>query len=192
MKKLMTVALAVLFCASAARAESSRRSTTVSSHDQQAKFLVGADADVALPLGTYGDANGIGGELLLKGEYPVIPELSATLRIGFQFHSDKDLGGGASSHIHSIPVLLGAQYYFMADHQGLFGAAELGLFDLMASVSAGGASGSDSQMKFGAGVGIGWQMKQWNARVNVHTHDVGNFGDLMVVSAGVGYQFAGF
>jgi hypothetical protein len=189
MKTLTTIALAVLFCASAARADTVR-STTVTGKDQP-KILIGADADFALPIGNYSNANGVGGTLLLKGEYPVLPEVGATLRIGFQFHSDKDVGGGISAHFHSIPVLFGAQYYFMPDHQGLFAAGEVGLFYLMGSASAGGTTVTDSQAKFGMGVGVGYQMKQWNVRINLHSQDVGNFGDLLVMSGGVGYQFAG-
>ncbi len=192
MKKLMTVALAALFCASAARAESTRRSTTVSNKDQQHQFLVGVDTDFALPVGNYSNVNGVGGGVMLTGEYPMMPELSATLRIGFNLHASKDLGGGDSIHVNNIPVLFGARYYFQPAHQGVFGAAELGLFDLMTSATVGGFSGSDSSMKFGMGVGLGYQMKEWNARINLHSHDIGNFGDALMVSAGVGYQFAGF
>ena len=191
MKKLMTVALAVLFCASAARAES-RRSTAVSSKDQQSKILVSADADFALPVGNYSDANGVGGGLMLKGEYPLMPELSATLRLGFQFHADKDLGGGAGAHIHSIPALLGAQYYFQPERQGFFAAGEMGLFYLMAKATVPGFGDvSTSDAKFGMGAGVGYQMKQWNFRVNLHSQDIGHFGDALVVSGGLGYQFAG-
>ncbi|HZX93021.1 MAG TPA: outer membrane beta-barrel protein [Myxococcales bacterium] len=194
MKKTILIA-AALFCVSAAvRAESTRRSSHASSSTQpQQKLLVGVDGDFGLPLGNYSDINGVGAGLMLTGEYPLMPELSATARIGFQFHADKNIpAAGADSHVHSIPVLLGARYYFMPERQGLFGAAELGLFDLLAGVSAGGASASDSSVKFGMGVGVGYQMKQWNARINLHTHDVGSFGDAMMVTAGVGYQFAGF
>jgi len=35
-------------------------------------------------------------------------------------------------------------------------------------------------------------VKQWNARVNLHSQDVGHFGDALDDHAGVGYQFAGF
>jgi hypothetical protein len=190
MKTLTTVVLAVLFCASAARADSIR-STTVTGKDQ-AKILFGADADFALPIGNYSDVNGVGGSLMLKGEYPVLPEVGATLRIGFQFHSNKDLGGGISAHVHSIPVLFGAQYYFMPDHQGVFAAAEMGLFYLMAGASAGGVSATTSDAKFGMGAGVGYQMKEWNIRVNLHSQDIGSFGDSLMLSGGVGYQFAGF
>jgi len=96
--------------------------------------------------------------------------------------------GTVDNHVHSIPVLLGAKYYVMPDHQGLFGAMELGMFDLMQGDSTGGSA---NEVKFGGGIGAGWQMKQWNARVNLHSQDFGNFGDRMMISAGVGYQFIG-
>ena len=191
MKKLTMTAVAVLFCLSgAARADSSRRTTTISSSGQQQKFWVGVDGDFALPIGNYGDVNGIGGSLLIVGEYPVMPELSATARIGFQYHANTNTLG-LDTHVHSIPVLLGAKYYLMShgDRQGLFGAFELGLFDLMTDVSG---VGSSNDIKFGAGVGVGYAMKEWNARVSIHSQDVGHFGDLLMVTAGVGYTFAGF
>jgi hypothetical protein len=47
-------------------------------------------------------------------------------------------------------------------------------------------------MKFGVGAGVGYQWNQWDFRVNIHAHDIGNFGDFVMVSGGVGYQFAGF
>ena len=191
MKKLTMTAVAVLFCLSgAARADSSRRTTTISGSGQQQKFWVGVDGDVALPIGNYSDVNGIGGSLLIVGEYPVMPELSATARIGFQYHANTNTLG-VDTHVHSIPVLLGAKYYLMShgDRQGLFGAFELGLFDLMTDVSG---VGSSNDIKFGAGIGVGYAMKEWNARVSLHSQDVGHFGDLMMVTAGVGYTFAGF
>jgi hypothetical protein len=192
MKKLTMTAVAVLFClSSAARADRSR-STTISSSSHE-KFWVGVDGDFALPIGSYADVNGVGGSLLVVGEYPVMPELSATARIGFQYHADKNVLG-ADAHIHSIPVLLGAKYYLMShgDRQGLFGALELGMFDLMTGVSSGGASASSNDIKFGTGVGVGYAMKEWNARVSLHSHDIGHFGDSLMVTAGVGYTFAGF
>jgi hypothetical protein len=191
--KKTTIALAALFCVSAAaRAESTRRSTRIENPTEQQKFVVGVDGDFGIPLGNYSDVNGIGGGFLLTGEYPVMPQLGLTARVGFQYHSDKDVGLGINAHVHSIPFLFGAKYYFMPDRQGFFGAAEMGLFDLIAGASSGGQSASASEVKFGLGVGVGYQMKQWNARVNLHSQSVGNFGDTMMMTAGVGYQFAGF
>jgi hypothetical protein len=169
------------------------RSNVLSSEEPQ--ILFGTDVDFALPIGNYSDVNGVGGGVLLTAEYPlrnIVDQLSLTARIGFEFHSDKDLGAGVSEHIHSIPVLLGAKYYLMPDRQGLFGAAEMGLFDLMENADAGAAGSlSQNEMKFGMGVGVGYTYEKWSARVNVHSHDVGNFGDAVMISAGIGYQFAG-
>jgi len=190
MKKLISVVAVLLFCvAGAARADSSRRSSSVSGSGHE-KFFLGVDGDFALPIGTYSDVNGVGGGLLLVGEYPLMDVLSATARIGFQYHSDKSVLG-ADVHMHSIPVLVGAKYYLMPGREGLFGAVEFGAFDLLASASSGGNSASSSEVKFGGGVGIGWAMKQWNARINLHAHDLGNAGDSMMITAGVGYQFLG-
>jgi len=187
MKRLTMIVAALLLCFSvSARADSTRRSTTVyGSHGD--KFLLGIDGNFGLPIGNYSDVNGVGGGVLLTGEYPIIEALSATARIGFNFSLNKTIGT-VDNHVHSIPVLFGAKYYVMPDHQGLFGATELGMFDLMQGDSTGGSS---NNVKFGGGIGVGWQMKQWNARVNLHAQDFGHFGDVMVVSAGVGYQFAG-
>ncbi len=194
MKKLTTIAVAALFClAGAARAESTRRSTRNLSSSSSEKFFFGVDGDFALPVGNYGNLNGVGLGLLATGEYPVLPELSATARIGFQYHTNKTVLG-MDAHAHSVPVLLGGKYYLMPGQgvrQGLFAAAELGVFDVISGVSYGATSASNSSLKFGGGVGVGWAMKQWNARVNVHSQDVGHFGDLLMVTAGIGYQFAG-
>jgi hypothetical protein len=198
-KLTATIAAGLLLCLSgAARAEKSSprtasRSNMLGSSEHQIYF--GTDVDFALPVGNYSDINGVGGGVLLTAEYPlvgIVDNLSATARIGFQFHSDKDLGGGVSEHVHSIPVLLGAKYYLMPERQGLFGAFEMGLFDLMASADlGGGVSASDNSMKFGMGVGVGYTWEKWNARVNIHSHDIGNFGDAVMLSAGIGYEFAG-
>jgi hypothetical protein len=192
MKTLTMIAAAVLLCsATAARAESSRRSTSTLSSTSSPKLLLGVDGSFGMPIGNYADVNGVGGGVLLSAEYPLIESVSATARIGFNYQLDKTVGT-ADVHVHSIPILFGAKYYVMPERQGLFAAAEVGMFDLMFGASSGGVSASDNQLKFGGGVGLGWQMKQWNARVNLHSHDFGNIGDAMLVSAGVGYQFAGF
>ncbi len=193
MKTLTMIAAAVLLCsASSARAESTRRSTSTLSSTSAPKLLLGVDGSFGIPLGNYANVNGIGGGVLLTAEYPLIESVSATARIGFNYQLDKTVPAVGDMHVHSIPILFGAKYYVMPERQGLFAAAEIGMFDLMTSVSAAGGSASQNDLKFGGGVGLGWQMKQWNARVNLHSHDFGHFGDLMMVSAGVGYQFAGF
>jgi len=152
------------------------------------------DTEFGIPLGNYADVNSVGGGALLVGEYP-LEMLSLTARVGFQAHVDRTVNG-LGSHVHAIPVLLGTKYYVGADREGLFGAFELGMFDLMSSVErrAGGnvTSVSSNDVKFGMGLGLGYQEDRWNARVSVHTQDVGNFGSAFTITGGIGYQFSSF
>jgi hypothetical protein len=193
MNKVITTAAVILCLAGAAHAGDSRtshgRSTLAASSHQ---IVVGVDADFALPISNYADVNGPGAGALLTVEYPVIEQLSLTARAGFQYHFAKSPVAGQDLQIHSVPVLFGAKYYVMqTDRQGLFAAAEMGLFDLMTSAS-GTVSGSSNDLKFGIGAGVGYQWNQWSGRLNLHSHDLGNFGDAMMVTAGIGYQFGSF
>ena len=194
MNKVITTAAAILFLAGSANAGDARSSHNKSTlASTQHTVLIGVDADFAMPVSSYSDINGPGAGALLTVEYPVIEQLSLTARAGFQYHFDKNIAAGVDSHVHSVPVLLGAKYYVMQqDRQGLFAAAELGMFDLMAGATVGGTSASSSDIKFGAGAGVGYQWNQWNARLSLHSHDLGNFGDALMVTGGIGYQFAGF
>jgi len=191
MKNLMTtIAFGVLVClASAAHAERSS-GTRHARHN----ILVGVDSEFAVPLGNYSDFNSVGMGAVVTGELPLLEVVSATARVGFQGHFDRTVGNGLGAHVNAIPVLLGAKYYIGGDRQGLFGAFELGIFDLMSSVDqrVGGnvTSNTSNDVKFGMGVGLGLSQDRWNVRMNLHTQDVGNFGSAFVISGGVGYQFA--
>jgi hypothetical protein len=189
---IAVVAGGLLYTSSAARAERSYSARPGRMHS----ILVGVDTDVAIPLGNYGDVNSVGVGALLAAEYPLVDTFSATLRVGFQMHADRTVAG-LSSHVHAIPVLLGTRYHIGGERRGLFGAFEVGIFDLIGSADrrAGGntiVTDTSNSMKFGLGVGVGYQQDRWDARVNVHTQDVGNFGSAMTLSAGLGYQFAAF
>jgi hypothetical protein len=192
MKKcLATIAAGILLCVTAARAE---RSHAPRPHGR-APVLFGLDTEFGIPLGNYGDVNSVGGGALLVAEYPAMEMLSLTARTGFQAHVDRTVNG-LGSHVHAIPVLLGTKYYMGGARDGLFGAFELGMFDLMSSVDrrVGGnvVSNSSNDVKFGLGAGVGYQEERWNARVSVHSQDVGNFGSAMTITGGIGFQFGSF
>jgi hypothetical protein len=113
------------------------------------------------------------------------------MRVGVQLHTERDVGAG-SSHVHAIPILFGAKYYLASQREGIFGTLEAGLFDLISSVTTGGgASNSSNDLRFGLGAGIGFQQERWNVRVNIHTQDVGNFGNAFMMTGGIGYEFVG-
>ncbi|HKB48236.1 MAG TPA: hypothetical protein VKC57_11105 [Ktedonobacterales bacterium] len=190
MKKLISaIAIGLLFVSSAARADK-MRSAGSHSFFKEHNLRLGVDTEVGIPLGNYADANSVGGGAFLIGELALLEQLSATMRIGFQAHLNRTVAG-ADSHVNALPVLLGAKYYVGPDREGMFGAFEFGMFDLMSSVSRGAISATSNDVRFGMGAGIGYQQNQWSARVNVHTQDVGNFGNAMMITGGIGYQFAG-
>jgi len=186
MKTLIaTMAAGVLLCLSgAAQAQRAQGSRLHS----KGHILLGVDTEFGIPLGNYADVNSVGGGAVLVAEYPLMNVLSASARIGLN---------GLGAHVNAIPVLLGTKYYIGGDREGLFGAFELGMFDLMSSVEsrAGGGrivSATSNDLKFGLGVGVGYQQDRWNARVNIHSQDIGNFGSAMIISGGIGYHFASF
>jgi len=182
----------LLFVAGAARAE----------RQQHGRFLkhdisIGVDTDVGIPLGNYSDVNNVGAGVMLNAEYQLLEMLGATMRVGFEGHMNRSLGTSTTDmHVHAIPVVLGTKYYMTSNHQGLFGAFEFGIFDLMSSVTTPvrgvPTTTTSNDVKFGMGAGLGFQQDRWNARVNIHTQDVGNFSDAVVLTAGVGYQFGAF
>jgi len=191
MKKLISaIAVGLLFVGSAARADKVRSAPASHGFLKEHNIRLGVDTEVGIPLGNYADANSVGGGAFLNGELALLEQLSGTVRIGFQAHMDRSVGG-VDSHVHAIPMLLGAKYFVGPERQGMFGAFELGMFDLMSRVTRGTVSATSNDLRFGMGAGIGYQQSQWSARVSVHSQDVSNFGSAMMITGGIGYQFAG-
>src|SRR5438105_10480666 len=129
----------------------------------------GLDTDVSIPLGNYADANSVGGGAMVIAEYHLLDMVGATMRVGFEAHMNRTIGL-TDSHVHAIPVLLGTKYYMGGTKTGMFGAFELGIFDLMQSQSTGGnrpTSTSSNDVKFGMGAGLGYQQDRWNVRLNL-------------------------
>ncbi len=191
MRNILQIALGVLLLSGAAFAERARPAPQSQNFLREHNLRVGVDTDVGIPLGNYGDANSVGAGVMANAELALLDTVSATLRLGYEAHFDRTFGA-INSHVNAIPMLLGAKMWFGPERQGMFGAAELGMFDLMSSVSQGATSSTSNNLRFGMGAGFGYQQGQWNARVNLHTQDVGNFGSAMMISGGIGWQFGSF
>jgi hypothetical protein len=190
MRNIPAIALGILCFSAAAFADKAR---VAPSHGflQDHNLRVGVDTEVGIPLGNYSDQNSVGAGAFLDAELALLDTVSGTLRIGFEAHMDRSLGG-VDSHVHAIPMLLGGKAWFGQERQGMFGAFELGMFDLMSSVTRGAAPATTSNdLRFGMGAGLGYQQSRWNARVTLYTQDVGHFGSTMMISGGIGYQFGG-
>ena len=197
-----TVAVLMALASFGAGAQTSGMNTSASPGPRG--VIVGAEGELAIPIGNYSDATGLGIGASITGEYPVNPMISLTGRIGFQFHLSKSVTtpfGSADSHVHALPILVGGHYYFQAQpgttmtsssaRQGIFGAAELGFFWLFSGASSGGVSASSSDLKFGIGAGAGYQMGALSFRAMIHSHSIGSFGDTLMLTGVVGYEFAG-
>jgi hypothetical protein len=188
---IATIAAGCLLCVSGAARAEKQHGRGFLKHD----ISIGLDTDVGIPLGNYADANSVGGGVLVNAEYQLLEMLGATMRVGFEAHMNRSVGN-TDMHVHAIPILFGTKYYMTNNHQGLFGSFELGLFDLMSSVTVPvrgvPTTTSSNDIKFGMGAGLGFQQDRWNARVNIHTQDLGNFSDAVIVTAGIGYQFGTF
>jgi hypothetical protein len=189
-KTIATIASVLLCCMSTpAHAERARAGRSHGFLRGQS-LMFGVDTELGVPLGNYSDGNSVGGGALLTGELTMLEALSLTARIGVQLHTDRTLGT-TSSHVHAIPFLLGTKYYIGGEREGLFGSFELGMFDLITSITRTGPDVSSNDIRFGMGAGLGFQQDRWSARVSIHTQDVGNFGNAFVMSGGIGYQFVG-
>ena len=187
MKKAIARIACLLLCVSGAAHADRTRTHFLRGHS----LMFGLDTEIGIPLGNYADASSVGGGGALTAELSLLDTLSGTMRAGFEVHSNRDVGAG-SSHVHALPILLGTKYYLGSARAGLFGAFEAGTFILMSSLTpARGAATSSTDLRFGLGAGIGFQQDRWNARVNIHTQDVGNFGAAFMMTAGIGYEFGG-
>ncbi len=190
MKRAIAQIACLLLCVSGA-AHAERAHARSQAFLRGHSLMFGLDSEVSVPMGNYADVSSVGGGLSLTSELTLMETLSATMRAGVQLHTNRDIGA-ASSHVHAIPILFGAKYYVASAREGIFGAFEAGMFDLMSSAtSARGVATSSNDLRFGLGVGLGFQQDRWNVRMNVHTQDVGNFGNAFVMSGGIGYEFTG-
>ena len=130
----------------------------------QSKFNAGASFNLGFPVGSFSDIakTGIGGSLI--GEYAVNSQVSITLSLSYQnFPGDfnKFAVGGKTYDVsvNSIPLLVGARYYF---NENLFGIIESGLhfFRVSADVSDiynKEKLSTDFETKFGVDAGAGFR-----------------------------------
>lgn len=138
----------------------------VSTQAQVGKMTVGGNLVLALPMGTFGDAFGMGFGGTATFTYRVIPNLDLTGTLGYlSFGYDVENLDGSFG---TLPFLVGGRYYFDAGNIKPYVGAELGLHFGSTSVdipsfnfggiSYGGGSNSTSSTDFGFGFGGGVQV----------------------------------
>src|SRR3546814_398684 len=126
---------------------------------------VGAGAEVALPMGDFGNAYGIGFGATGKAFYGITEkgDISGTLGyIHFRMKDDSDMMSGSMG---MIPIMFGYRH----DFGGLYGEPQLGLMMLRSKVTFNDSmglglsnlSGSSSTSKISFGLGGGYVFGDW-------------------------------
>jgi hypothetical protein len=135
----------------------------------QNKMYLNIGANVALPMGNFGDFAGTGFGGTAQFEMQFMPQLLGTATAGYIAWGGKDvtlLGGKYSYSYSAIPILVGAKYYFMPAG-GFYGHGQLGFYLFSAdvetpTVSVGGFTyGGDlggSSTEFALSLGAGYEL----------------------------------
>jgi opacity protein-like surface antigen len=130
---------------------------------QTKQMAVGANFVLSLPIGDFSNGANLGYGGMGNFEYAFMPQLVGTGSIGYiKWGTDAD-----NVDFHAIPILVGVKYFFIPG-VGFYGAGQLGLAILSASVDIpsvsfggvtyGGGSASSSDTKFSFSFGAGYEV----------------------------------
>jgi hypothetical protein len=131
----------------------------------QNKMNLNIGANVALPMGNFGDVAGTGFGGTAQFEMQFMPQLYGTASAGYITWGGKDFGTFSYSY-SAIPIMVGAKYYFMPTG-GFYGHGQLGLYMFSVDVDAPatsvggftfGGSTSTSDSEFALSLGAGYEL----------------------------------
>jgi outer membrane protein W len=173
----------------------------------QGKMEVGIGADVLLPMGTFGDASGIGFGGSARGQYNFTPMLSAGVTVGYYTWSSKDRTVGTTTvkgaKLSGIPLRVFGKYYFMPEGKlRVYGIAELGFFIASVTVPAQTfgvapfifttpeATASETDFNYAPGIGIELPAGKMTWDVSVRYDGIATTGSTSgSIGARVGVNF---
>jgi hypothetical protein len=115
MKKLMTIVLAVVLIAGF---------TSTSN----AQISIGAKAGIALPMGTFGDAVGMGFGGSAIGEYAINENMAVGLNVGYYTFGGKTIGTIDLPSFSVIPILADFKYFFQTEGFRPYVGAGIGMY----------------------------------------------------------------
>lgn len=182
MKKLL-VAVTVLF-------------VVAGSAFAQGKIMFGVGADVGLPLGTFGDTQGIGIGGTARAYYPLNDMITLTGTAGYMTFSGKEYTVGTAKvkagSWNMVPVVVGGRYYFSPASASfrLYGGFDMGLIfgsytvpsQTFFGVTVGGGSASTTDFTYQPM--LGFVANNWD--IAVRLLGVANANTL---AARIGYIF---
>lgn len=137
---------------------------------QEGFHKISVGAELALPLGDFGDLSSIGFGASGKVYYGLNQEMNITGSLGYlNFpYKESDISGGVSM----IPLMFGFDYDF---GNGFYVEPKLGLMFTKVKVTFMGHSGTVSDTKFGLGLGGGYRFNEWDFSLHYNIVDHLNF-----------------
>jgi hypothetical protein len=163
------------------------------------KINLSVGGELAMPMGTFGDAAGIGFGGTVRGEYPINDQIVGIADVGYLMWGGEtiDLGGlgEITTDYSAIPIQVGAKYYF---DKGFYGLAQVGLhmftFDATSKITFLGtpteSSSSVSESKFGVGVGAGYELPLGGGALDINVKYQLVSDELSYLGARVAYKFS--
>ncbi len=145
----------------------------------QGRFSLGAN--LAAPVGDFGDAAGIGFGLSGRYEAGINENLTWNGTLGFLSFSDsEDLGFNYSM----IPITGGLKYYFTENFNGFYAGADLGIYIVRAKGEFLGVDVDESDSEFGFAPGAGYHINNIDIQASFNL-----VGDADYFGIRVGYTF---
>jgi hypothetical protein len=160
------------------------------SYAQQGFHKVGVGAEVALPLGDFGEGFGIGFGGTGKAFYGISEQADITGTLGYLHFGMKDESEFMSGSMSMIPIMFGYRH----DFGGLYGEPQIGLMMVKSKVKMdfgglgdifGDIGGSASTTKISFGLGGGYVFGDWDLGARFQIVDNANF-----LGVRIGYNFS--
>lgn len=155
---------------------------------QQGFHSINAGAEVALPIGDFGKAYGIGFGATGKAFYGITEKGDVTGTLGYLHFGMKEDSDLMSGSMGMIPIMFGYRH----DFGGLYGEPQLGLMMVRSKVKfddmgfgLSELSGSSSTTKVSFGLGGGYMFGDWDLGARFQIVDNLNFLGIRI-----GYNFS--
>lgn len=162
--------------------------TWTANAQQKGFHSIGAGAEVALPMGDFGEAYGIGFGATGKAFYGITEQGDITGTLGYIHFGMKNKSESMSGSVGMIPIMFGYHH----DFGGLYGEPQIGLMVVRSKVDMGdigvgvsGFSGSASSTKVSFGLGGGYLFGDWDLGARFQIVDNLNFLGIRI-----GYNFS--
>lgn len=154
---------------------------------QEGFHKVGVGAEVALPMGNFGDGFSTGFGATGKVFYGISEEADITATVGY-LHFGMKGNNYVSGHVGMVPIQFGYRHSF----DGFYAEPQLGVMLLSSKVEIkgsnglfGNTAGTASETKFSIGIGGGYEHGDWDFSLRYQIVDQANFLGLRV-----GYNFS--